>query len=228
VLFRRLLKLARPYWLHTAGLFALSLLATPLALLQPLPLKIAVDSVIGKEPLPGWILAILPSSFIHSATAALVVAVVLLLSVEAVNQLSNLCTSVLRTYTTERLALLFRAQLLRHAQRLSLSYHDTQGTADAVYRIQWDANSIQYIVLDGVIPFITAACTFGGMLYVCLRLDMQLALIALGISPFLLLIARFRRSRLRPISREVKKLESSALSIAQEVMSTLRVVKAFG
>jgi len=52
VLLRRLLRQAQPYWAHIAGFFLLSLLATPLALLMPLPLKIAVDSGIGSRPLP--------------------------------------------------------------------------------------------------------------------------------------------------------------------------------
>src|SRR5207249_4335833 len=49
VLFRRLLSQARPYWPHVAALFLLSLLSSPLSLLTPLPLKIAVDSVIGSH-----------------------------------------------------------------------------------------------------------------------------------------------------------------------------------
>src|SRR5205085_1925421 len=45
-LYRRLLRQARPYRLHIVGIFLLSLLQSPLALLTPLPLKIAVDSVV--------------------------------------------------------------------------------------------------------------------------------------------------------------------------------------
>ena len=45
--YQRLLRQARPYWLHIAGILLLDLLSTPLALLTPLPLKIAVDSVLG-------------------------------------------------------------------------------------------------------------------------------------------------------------------------------------
>src|SRR6476659_7374372 len=48
-LYRRLVAEARPYWPHTLAYLLLSLLATPLALLAPLPLKIAVDSVIGSS-----------------------------------------------------------------------------------------------------------------------------------------------------------------------------------
>ena len=66
------------------------------------------------------------------------------------------------------------------------------------------------------------------MIYVTARIDMQLALVALAVTPPLLLAARHFRPRMRATSREVKKLESGALSVVQEVLTGLRVVKAFG
>src|SRR5256885_9926887 len=56
-LYRRLLRQARPYWLHLAVLFGIGLLASPIALLNPVPLKIVVDSVLGSRPLPAWLAA---------------------------------------------------------------------------------------------------------------------------------------------------------------------------
>src|SRR2546423_15408385 len=61
-LYRRLLRQARPYWLHLAGLFGIGLLASPLALLDPVPLKIVFDSVLGSHPLPAYVRAVLPSA----------------------------------------------------------------------------------------------------------------------------------------------------------------------
>jgi ATP-binding cassette subfamily B protein len=52
-LYLRLLRHARPYWAHVAGLLALSLVAPSLKLLSPVPLKIAVDSVLGRLARPG-------------------------------------------------------------------------------------------------------------------------------------------------------------------------------
>jgi ATP-binding cassette subfamily B protein len=66
------------------------------------------------------------------------------------------------------------------------------------------------------------------MVYVTARLDWQLALVAMAISPILLLLSRTYRPRLRDQSERVKKLESSALSVVHEVLTALRVVKAFG
>ena len=61
-LFLRLLRLARPYWPRIAGIFVLRLLATFLALLSPLPLKIAVDSAISSHPLPAFLNDLLPAT----------------------------------------------------------------------------------------------------------------------------------------------------------------------
>src|SRR5439155_18124585 len=87
---------------------------------------------------------------------------------------------------------------------------------------------IQSIAIDGVIPFIGAFFPLAGMLYVTARIDGQLALVALAVSPVLVRVARASRRRLRSQSRAVKKLESSALAVVQEVLAAVRVVKAFG
>ncbi|HKZ78300.1 MAG TPA: ABC transporter ATP-binding protein [Pyrinomonadaceae bacterium] len=206
----------------------LSLLSTPLTLLTPLPLKIAVDSVLGSEPLPEFLNTFLPVTIPYSSTAMLVFATSMLVAIAILGQLQELGNSLLRTYTAEKLVLDFRARLFRHVQRLSLSYHDLKGTSDSTYRIQYDTSAIQYIAIDSVIPFITASFTLVSMLYIIFRLDWQLALVALAVSPVLFTVARIYRRQLRHQSRQVKKLESAALSVVQEVLTALRVVKAFG
>src|SRR3989442_10863123 len=75
VLFRRLLGQARPYWPHVGALFLLGLLASPLALLTPLPLKIVVDSVIGSHPLPWFIAPFVPEAIARAAGGLLALAV---------------------------------------------------------------------------------------------------------------------------------------------------------
>lgn len=227
-LLRRLLGQARPYWLHLTGVFLLSLLAAPVALLTPVPLKIAVDSVLGSHPLPGFLDAILPAGATGSDTAILLVAAGLFVAVGLVEQIQSVLNVVLTTYTGEKLVLGFRTRLFRQVQRLSLSYHDTRGTADSTYRIQYDAFAVQNLTLNALAPLLTAVVTVAGMLYVTARLDWQLALVAVGIAPVLIFVSQSFRRRLRTQSRGVKQLESGALSVVQEVLTGLRVVKAFG
>lgn len=223
---RRLFLEARPYWPHLASLFLLNLLASPLALLTPLPLKIAVDSVLGGQPLTGMVAALIPNG--GSATKSILFCAALLIAIALLTQLQTMGSYLLRTYTSEKLVLAFRAKLFRHAQRLSLAYHDSQGSTDSTYRIQYDAPAIEWILIDGISPFIGAAITLCGMIYVTALIDWQLALVALAIAPILALLAWANSDRLRRDWDKAYALQSSALSIIQEVLSAVRVVKAFG
>lgn len=227
VILRRLLFLARPYWPFIISIFFIELLSIPLALLSPLTMKIAIDSVLGSEPLPGPLEALLPSATRNSGQVLILVAgLVILLAL--LSHLQGLGCWLLRTFAGEKLVLAFRTRLFQHAQRLSFSYHDSKGTIDSIYRIQYDAPSIQWILIDGFIPFITLIFTLAGMIYVTVRINWQLALIALSVSPIIFLATEIYRPRLRKQWTEVKNLESSALSVVQEVLAALRVVKAFG
>lgn len=170
----RLLRYARPYWLHILGFLLVSLIATPLTLLTPLPLAIAVDSVIGAEPLPGFMDPITPGFVTSSGTSLLVTVALMYVAISFLTQSQAIGQALLGTYVGEKLVLGFRARLLRHLQRLSLAYHDTQGTSDSIYRVQYDATAIQSIALGGVIPFITAGFTLASMIYIIMLLDWQL------------------------------------------------------
>ena len=227
-LYKRLFLQARPFWPHIAGILVLNLLLTPLTLLTPLPLKIAVDSAIGSQPLPAFIDILVPDFFAHSPTSVLLLAIGLLLIITLMLYLRGLGSSLLETYTGEKLVLSFRAELFRYVQRLSFSYHDKKGTSDSTYRIQYDASSIQWIAVQGIIPFITALFSLIGMIYVTALIDLQLALVALAVSPVLFLITQVFRHRIRSEWSTVKKVETRVLSVVQEVMSALRIVKAFG
>jgi ATP-binding cassette subfamily B protein len=206
----------------------LSMLAVPLALLTPLPLKIAVDSGIGSDPLPGFVTEAVPAAATASPEAVLTFAAVLMLLVALLTQLQSVTTTVLQTYTGERLLLAFRSRVFQHLQLLSLSYHDRTGTADSLYRIQYDAMALQYVAVDGLVSLVSAVVTIVAMIYVTARIDGGLALITLCVVPPLVLVSWRYRSRLRSRARAVKKLESGALSVVQEVLTGLRVVKAFG
>ena len=228
-LYRRLLLEARPYWLHLFATLVLSLLSTPLALLAPLPMKLAVDSVLGSQPLPRLVQRFLPSlPGANSAATSLLFVVAALLLITLLRQLQGTLSGVLQTYTGERLLQDFRAQLFRQVQRLSLSYHDDKGISDSAYRIQYDAYCIQAVTLGSVLPLINSSITLVGMVYVITRMDWQLALVALTVSPILFMLTRTFRRPLRRRWRAIKELDSSAMSVVHEVLGAVRVVKAFG
>ena len=216
----------RSCWGRLAAIAGLSLLSLPFTLLYPLPVKIAVDSVLGRQPLPYFLQRLLPGP--HSEAACLGIAVGLLIGIAFLVNLQGLASWYLQTYTGEKLVWDFRAELLNHVQRLPLAFHDRYGASDSVYRIQHDAPSIQYVAIQGIIPLITAGFTLIGMIYVTARMDLALAVVALAVSPVLFLLSLGSSRLVRKRSREVKELDTSAMSVIQEVIGSIRIIKAFG
>jgi ATP-binding cassette subfamily B protein len=228
VLLRRLLNQVRPYWRRIAVILLLDLLATPLALLNPVPIQIVVDSVIRSARLPKFIDAVVPGFASSSATRILILAAVLTVLVALLSQLQSLASYLLKTQTGEQLTLEFRTRIFQHLQRLSLSFHDTRGSADSLYRLQDDAPSLQWLTIYGVVPLVFESITLVATIYVINRIDWQLAVVALAVSPFLFFYARLYDQRIEGRYQGAKELESSALQVVQEVLTAVRVVKAFG
>jgi ATP-binding cassette, subfamily B, bacterial len=228
VLRRLLLREARPFWWQIVGVLGVSLLATPLVLLVPIPLKIAVDSVVGSKPLPGYISWLIPDFMTSSDLRLLLVVATLQVVIAVLVQLQALAQYVTSTQVSERMTLAFRSRLFRHAQRLSLAFHDRRGTADSAFRIQWDAPALKYVLIDGLVPFVSAAVMLVAMLIAIAYIDWQLCLVAVAIMPFLYGYARAYNRRMRDRYVRAAAFESGALGVIQEVLTSFRVVKAFG
>ena len=112
-------------------------------------MKIAVDSVLGDSPLPQWLGMMLPATTENNNTAALIVAISLVVAIVLLQQLQGFASWLLQLYAGEKLVLGFRSRLFGYLQRLSLFYHDTKGTADSiVLEIQCDAPSVRYVTIQ--------------------------------------------------------------------------------
>ena len=228
-LFRRILQQAKPYRYKIVGYFFISLLATPLALLAPIPLKIVVDNVIGRQALPSWLEVLTPDSLENSTGSLLLLAIGLFLVISLLSSLQSIYSgSILMTKITQNILLDFRSVLLRHSQNLSIGYHEGKGAAHASYLIQYDANAVQNVIFSTLIPTITAVVTFCSMFYIMLSLDLSLALVALAVSPFVFFLTNRFRKPLRNRWRAYKKLDYSSISVINEVLNMIRVIKVFG
>src|SRR3954464_10736715 len=84
---RRLVSQQRPYWHQILGILLLDLLGSALALLTPVPLQIAVDSVIGSKTLPGFLAVAVPSAVARSTAGVLLLAVGLMVAVSLLARL---------------------------------------------------------------------------------------------------------------------------------------------
>src|SRR5262245_24867070 len=187
---RRLAPELRPWAAPLAALLALSILAAPLALLAPLPIKIAVDNAVGGAPLPELVRRLLP--WAAGPLGALGVAVGVVLVHGLLVALHSHALGLLQTHVGERVALEFRALLVAQLQRLALA-HDGRGGADAAHRIEHDAAAIHDVAVGGAIPLLASCVTVAAMIGVTAAIHLQLAGVALAITPVLYLLARSSR-----------------------------------
>ena len=226
-IFKRLLREARDYWPYISGIFVLDLLATPLSLLTPLPLKLAVDNVLGSEPLPRFVSAVLPGATHDYAMPLLIFSACMLVTVSALGQLQKLGTNYFRTYVGGKITMGFKSRLFWHGQSQSLAYHDNRGVTHALYRIQYDSSAVRWVAIEGVIPMLSAFVALLSMLFVIALINRNLAVIALVVVPVLIILIRRYRQPLRQGWKNQKRLDNAVMTVINEVFSSLRVVKAF-
>src|SRR3989449_2216581 len=223
---QRTLEDLRPYLWPLIVLLLVSLLAIPITLIVPLPIKILVDSVLGSQSLPGYLTILVGSQF--SKSFAIWLAISMLLGTAVLTWLLNLVNVWYSNKVGNRMTLDVRARLFRQMQRLSIAYHDTMGATDSAYRTLNDATMLRSFGIDSIIPLTTSILTLAAMILVMVYLDWQLALIALIVSPFMFLLTFVFRPRIRAAWRRYRASESAAMAVAQESLGASRLVKSYG
>jgi len=227
-MFRRALRDLRPYAWSLLVLLIISLAAVPITLITPLPLKLLVDSVLGSQPLPGYLAIFSSTGPSLAKNSVLWVAVGLLLGVAFLTYFQNLVNVWASSKLGNVMTLDVRDRLFRQMQRLSVTYHDTMGAADSAYRTLNDAPMLRSFGIDGMIPLATSILTLGAMIVVMVLLDWQLALIALLVSPAMFLLIVVFRPRIRAGWRKYRNSETAAMAVAQETLGASRLVKSYG
>ena len=218
---RRLLPFLAPY--RWRFLFALAqvFLISGFELLKPWPLQIVIDHVLGAKPV-GWasLQGMTPAALLALACLGLVV-------VHLGGGLLTLLHNVTTIGVGQRMVNDLRGALMGHLQRLSLAFHSRQKVGDLMYRVTADSFAVQTLVMNGVLPILSALVLLAGMLVVLTRLDWVLTLIALVVVPALfVLIALFNR-KITVMATEVRERESLVYSLVQWAMSSIKVVQAF-
>jgi len=216
----------RPYLWPIVVLLIVSLTAVPITLIFPLPIKLLVDSVLGSQPLPGYLTVFVGSQVSKSLTLWL--AITILMGTAVLTYLQNLVNVWYTNKVGNRMTLDVRARLFRQMQRLSIAYHDTMGAADSAYRTLNDAPMLRSFGIDSMIPLATSILTIGAMILVMVYFDWQLALVALLVSPVMFLLTFVFRPRIRAGWRKFRASESAAMAVAQESLGASRLVKSYG
>jgi subfamily B ATP-binding cassette protein MsbA len=120
-----------------------------------------------------------------------------------------------------------RRTVYSHVQKLSLAFHDQKRTGDLISRVTSDIDSIQSFITQGLLGILINLITLIGMVAVMFYLEWRFTLIALSVAPVLFVVVYSYTRRIKKAAREVRKKEGEITSVVEEVLSSIRVVKAF-
>ena len=216
-----------PHRKRVALLTLLLLAEIALGALQPWPLKIVIDYVLLRHPVPEpfarWMAAIHGGDPV-TLLVTLVVAGVLL---QITNQFVSAYGTQVQVDTGQRMVYDLRYRLFQHLTALGLHHHITTSTADAVYRVDVDAYAIENLVMSGLFPLATSITSLAVMFGVLLYMNVTIALLSLAVVPFLYLCLRYYTSTLVNREERVKELESKLIERLYETFGAMRLVKSF-
>ncbi len=221
-----LLKLVRPHWRSLTLAFLAVVGQTAADLLEPWPLKIVLDYLLQAKGLPSWMSGLVgwmgPDKLAVLNFAVLAVALI-----AVVGALSSYAEKYLTNSVGQWVMHDLRRTLYHHIHRLSLAQHDQKRTGDLISRVTSDIEAIQSFITTALLGVVANVLTVLGMVAVMLYLNWRFTLISLAIVPLLFLAVYFFTMRIKQASRNVRKKQSEMVSLVEEVLSSIRVVKAF-
>ncbi len=216
-IYRRVLRYYRPFLGQTIFGLCLALIGIALNLLKPWPFKIIVDDFLRTGPAirPDWRIWIL-------------LLCLALVGIQLLWGIINWVTNYLFVKIGLQTLLKVRTDLYSYLQSLSLKYHDARRSSDSSFRVAYDSQSIQTIYNKGLTSIFGSIITLIGTFVIMLRLDWQLTLVSLAIVPFVVGAIYLFAHRIRRESTSIQEQESAVLTQAQEGLSSIRMVHAFG
>ena len=217
-IYRRVLQYYRPFLGQTLIGLVLSLCGIALNLLKPWPFKIIVDDILPRNP----------HAYFGTSPDLIPLLCLALVGIQVLWGLTNLASNYIFVKAGLQALLKLRTDLYAYLQSLSLKYHDARRSSDSSFRVAYDSQSIQTIYNKGFTNIFGSIITLIGTFLVMIRIDWQLTLLSLAVVPPIVAAIYFFAHRIRRDSTSIQEQESALLAQAQEGLSAVRMVHAFG
>ena len=222
----RITDLLYPHWLALA-LASIAVIGESVTdLLEPWPLKIVFDYVFGSKRMPDWLAGAV--SWIGTDKFSILnFAVLCVIAIAIVGALSSYVEKYFTTSVGQWVMHDLRRVLYSHIQRLSLSFHDHKRTGDLISRVTTDIDAVQSLISNVLLGLLVNVLTLVGMTLVMFYLNWEFTLIALLVAPGLFFVVYHYTHRIKRASRAMRRQEGEVVNVLEEVLSSIRVVKAF-
>ena len=215
--------------------FAVSILCSCvtslLDMINPKIISYTVDSIIGDQEanltglLGRWTESLGGSAYLrrHLWVIPLVVVAVAVLAnaFRYLNKLTN-------TMGAEKLVKRMRDQLFAHIERLPFSWHGQNHTGDIIQRCTSDVETIKNFVSEQLTSLLRIVILMAMALYFMWGLQPQLTLLSAAFFPVIVMYSLFFHQRIGTAFERADEEEGRLSAIAQENLTGVRVVRAFG
>jgi ATP-binding cassette subfamily B protein len=226
--YRRLFSYALAHGRGWAVIVSVTLWSSALAVLQPWPMKILVDHVLGTQPMPHWLASMshrLPGA--DSPRGLLVWVVIAFLAIFVINSVTEVILTFAWIQVGQRMVFRLAADLFSRLQRRSLVFHSRNSVGDLLGRITTDSWCV-YKLIDAILfgP-VRASILLLGMAALMWQADATLTLVALAVLPAMLLSSAIFGRLIRAAARTKREIESGIQSHVHQMLSGIPVVQAF-
>lgn len=228
-IYARTLRYFRPFLWVTAGGVVFTLANIGFNLLKPWPFKFIVDGILDQSAGTAETRVLLENWFGGAGPSAVILGLCLVMVViSLLGGLVNLASNYLFVKVGLQALLKLRTDLYSALQFLPLKFHDARRSADSSFRVAYDSQSIQTIYNKGFATVLSSLVMLVATFVVMVRMNWPLTLASLAILPPVVWAIRFYAGKVRQQSTDIHERESDLLAIAQEGLSQIRMVHAFG
>ena len=232
-IYRRVYAYYLPYWRPTVVASVLTVVQTPFNLLKPLPITYLLAEVLPAMGRPQHGLELrfrdyfaysLESWSLAQITAACCISIVVL---HLFSAWINVISQMMYFRVGLQGLMLLRTDLYSYLHSLPLKYHDGRRSGDSTSRVVYDTMSLQAFYSKAIFLF-QSAKDLVSYIAAMWFIDLKLTLLALAVVPLMVFTFRVFAQRIRDNSTRIAERESAVLSLAQEGLSSVRMVQAFG
>jgi ATP-binding cassette subfamily B protein len=224
----RIFRLARP---SASGLLlsiTMSMAGIGIDMVRPWPTKLIIDSALSRQPLPpaaAWLSRLpsgdKPGGLLVWLSAATIVVFVLAWA----NRVTN---AYVQAGLGSRMTYALGGRIFERLQELSLAYHTRRSRGDLVKLVTTDSGCIRAMMLEVLLPLFTSLATLVTTIVIMWRLDKSLALLASAGAPVYALCLRHYSRPMEERSYEQMRLQGQIMAAAEQTLTALPVVRAFG
>ncbi len=221
----------RGCWGFFAGAVVLAWMNTACNALVPQIISFTVDSVLGGEPpdLPGFLRPLIPVdqlraeplSFLWLAAGAVVLAA-------AVRGVCIYGMRINLAKGSEGFVKGLRDGLYSHIQRLSFAWHTAHATGDIIQRCTSDVEVIRTFVCNQLMEVVRTVFLIVLYSSIMMGMNWRLAMVSLAFIPISLLASWVFYGKISTRFKAADEAEGELTTCAQENLTGVRVVRAFG